>query len=90
MPRAEEEGEDMRDSPRDTSLCEGGVNGRKPSRLLFTAGRLSVGLFTVDPDEPRPRDSVFAELEGEVRVLLEFGGVNGRNPPRFPFPGEDG
>ena len=91
LPRAEE---DAPDSPRDTSLCEGGVNGRKPSRLLFTAdrfsvGRDSVGLDSVLRDALSLRDSPTVEFDGEVRVLLAFGGVNGRYAPRFPFSADE-
>jgi len=47
------------------------VNGRNPSR------------FAVGADWFVPRGSLATGLDGRVEELV--GGLNGRNPPRFPF-----
>jgi len=73
-------------SLRGATFPEGGVNGRKPSRL--PAGADCVGarcgsMFR----EPGFDDPIFirSELPGVVVRVLLLGGENGRDTPRFPF-----
>ena len=83
----------MPDSPRDVSLCEGGVKGRKPSRLLLTDDPLVLGRDSVGRAALSLRDSPKVEFEDAgfegVRELLELGGVKGRYAPRLPFSADE-
>lgn len=72
-------------------MLEGGVNGRKPSRLAEEPGLrcslLAEPIF-LEPELSKLWFAEFAEFS-EERVLLLVGGVNGRIPPRFPFAADD-
>src|SRR5712692_9787134 len=64
------------------SLREGGVKGRYPPPLTLSHDRLVTD--GLEPDQLEPEDRLM--LAGPLgRVVLLFGGVNGRKPPRFPF-----
>lgn len=84
------------DAPRDASLLlDGGVNGRKPSRLPV-AGDCAVprcGSIVLEPMlcEPTLDDPILvrSEVAGADGRLLVLGGVNGRYPPRVPLCVED-
>ena len=75
------------------SLRDGGVKGRYPPPLTLWPDRFELDGF--GPDQLEPEDLLLLAGRSDrvlplvlPLLLLLFGGVNGRKPPRFPFSAE--